>query len=145
MQRPQSHELAARIDAELRERLEEAVDFACLEAMVARRRTLGLPAPVADDARDREEFMRSVRALLEHLRDAVAPDVTAEQRRKIEVAAADGPGDDTSRLLAVHVVLARELPDYWQRFEAGRASWAPDGAGSGGERRGLLDRLFGRG
>ena len=141
MARPEPDDLNSRIDAELRERLAEAVDFACLEAMVARRRTLGLPAPVADDARDREEFTRSVRAFLEHLRRAVAAELTPEQRRKLE-AASDGPGDGTSGLLAVQVVLARELPDYWQRFEAGRATWTPD-AGSGGERRGLLGRLFG--
>ena len=47
-------DLAARIDAELRERIEEAVEFLCLDALVERRRTLGLPPPAADSARHAE-------------------------------------------------------------------------------------------
>lgn len=140
----QPADLAARLDAQLRERLEDAVDFVCLDAMVARRRARGLPPPAADSAPDREEFGQSVRAFLEHLGASVAAGLTPEQTRKVE-AARTGAGDETSRLLAVQVVLARELPDYWQRFEAGWVAWAAEGAGSGGERRGLLDRLFGRG
>ncbi|MBI2160270.1 MAG: hypothetical protein HYU25_07830 [Candidatus Rokubacteria bacterium] len=148
--------LAARLDAQLRERLEEAVDFVCLQALVARRRALGLPAPAADSARDREEFRHGVRAFLEHLRGSVPADLTPEQQRKVEVAAQDA-GDETARLLAVQVALARVLPDYWQRFEAGWTAWAgalsAGGLGgrpeppmySGGERRSLLGRLFGRG
>lgn len=140
----QPADLAARLDAQLRERLEDAVDLVCLEALVARRRARGLPAPVADSARDREEFKHRVRAFLEHLRSSVAADLTPEQQRKVE-AAAQGAGDETARLLAVQVALARELPDYWQRFEAGWTAWAAEGVASGGERRGLLGRLFGRG
>jgi hypothetical protein len=41
-------------------------------------------------------------------------------------------------------VLARELPDYWQRFESARTVYA-EHVESGGERRGLLGRLFGGG
>jgi len=150
-------DLAARIDVELRERLEEAIDFLCLDALVQRRRALGLPAPAADSARDRAEFAAQVRAFLERLR-TLAADVGPEQRRKVEAAerAAD---DETARLLAVQTVLARELPDYWQRFEAARQAYAAERVGSagglggrpeppmfsGGERRGLLRRLFGRG
>lgn len=140
----QPADLAARIDAQLRERLEEAVDFVCLEAMVAQRRARGLPAPAADSARDREELARGVRAFLDHLCSSVAAGLTPEQMRKLE-AAQTGAGDETARLLAVQVALARELPDYWQRFEAGWAAWAAEGVGSGGEGRGLLGRLFGRG
>ncbi len=140
----QPADLAARLDAQLRERLEDAVDFVCLEALVARRRARGLPAPAADSARDREEFAHAVRAFLEHLRGSVAADLTPEQQRKVE-AAAQGAGDETARLLAVQAALARELPDYWQRFETGWTAWAAEGAASGGERRGLLGRLFGRG
>jgi len=142
----QPADLAARIDAQLRERLEEAVDFVCLEAMVARRRARGLPAPAADSERDREEFTGFVRAFLEHLRASLAADLGPEQRRRME-AAEHSAGDEPARLVAVQVVLARELPDYWQRFEASWAVWSAEarGADSGGERRSLLGRLFGRG
>ena len=34
----QPRDLVARVEAELRERIEEAVDFACLDALVERRR-----------------------------------------------------------------------------------------------------------
>lgn len=136
--------LAARLDAQLRERIEDAVDFVCLDAMVAARRARGLPPPAADSAEDREEFSRGVRAFLEHLGASVAAGLTPEQMRKIEAAKSDA-GDETARLLAVQVALARELPDYWQRFEAGWAAWAAEGVGSGSERRDLLGRLFGRG
>src|SRR5207247_590310 len=83
----------------------EAVDFACLDALVAWRRAHGLPAPVAESARDREEFARSVRAFLERLRDAIAVGLTSEQRAKLDAAAHAG-GDPTERLLTVQVALA---------------------------------------
>src|SRR5207253_2797093 len=51
----QPRDLAARIEAELRERIEEAVDLACLDALVKWRRARGLPAPAADSVRDRAE------------------------------------------------------------------------------------------
>ena len=136
-------DLAARIDRELRERLEEAIEFLCLDALVQRRRALGLPAPAADSARDREEFAAQVRAFLERL-GTLAADLGPEPRRKIETAER-GAADETARLLAVQTVLARELPDYWQRFEAARVAYTTERAASGGERRGLLGRLFGRG
>src|SRR5436853_6491998 len=122
--RNQAADLKARIEAQLRERLEEAVDFVCLEALVKRRRALSLPAPSADSTRDREEFTQSVHAFLAELRNTIAPTLSEAQREKI-AAAERPPGDETHRLLGVHVVLARELPDYWQRFEAGRAGSAP--------------------
>jgi hypothetical protein len=139
----QPRDLNARIEAQLRERLEEAVDFVCLEALVRRRQALSLPAPSADNTRDREEFTLSVHAFLSELRAAIAPTLSEAQRQKV-AAAERAPGDDTQRLLGVHVVLARELPDYWQRFESARTIYA-EHVGSGGQRRGLLGRLFGRG
>src|SRR3990172_7628661 len=102
----QPADLAARLDAQLRERLEDAVDFVCLEALVARRRARGLPAPAADSAGDREEFAHGVRAFLEHLRGSVAANLTPEQQRKVE-AAAQGAGDETARLLAGQAALPR--------------------------------------
>ena len=136
--------LTARLETELRERIEEAVDFACLDALVARRRARGLPAPVADSAGDREELARSVRAFLEQLRAAIAVGLTPEQQEKADAAARAG-GDPTQRLLAVQVALAKELPDYWQRFETSRVSYVGAEPASGRERRSLLGRLFRRG
>src|SRR5262244_2082871 len=136
----QPADLNARIEAQLRERLEEAVDFVCLEALVKRRQALALPAPSADNTRDREEFTRSVHTFLAELSSAIAPTLNDEQRRKVAAAAERGPGDETQRLLGVHVVLARELPDYWQRFETARTVYA-EHLDSGSERRGLLGRL----
>ena len=140
----QPRDLVARVEAELRERIEEAVDFACLDALVERRRARGLPAPVADSAHDREEFTQRVRAFLRELRDAVAVDLTPEQRQKVD-AAARAAGEEPQRLLAAQVALARELPDYWQRFEAARLAYVGAESASSGERPGLLRRLFGRG
>lgn len=136
-------DLASRIDAGLRERIEEAVEFLCLDALVERRRALGLVPPAADSATDRAEFTAQVRAFLERL-SALAQDLGPEQRQKV-AAAEQGAGDETARLLAVQLVLARELPDYWQRFDAMRLAYTAERVGSGGERRGLLGRLFGRG
>ena len=139
----QPADLNARIDAQLRERLEEAVDFVCLDALVKRRQALSLPPPLADSTRDREEFTQSVHAFLAELWNAIAPTLSDGQRQKI-AAAQRAPGDETQRLLGMHVALARELPDYWQRFEAGRTAFAEQ-IESGSERRGLLGRLFGGG
>jgi hypothetical protein len=126
-------DLLSLIDAELRERLEEAVDHACLDAMVGARRAAGAPLPVADDVRDREEFTATVRALLERLRDEIPADAN-------EVA----QGDEEWRLLAVQVGRAKALPDYWQRFDVIRQRFTVDYERSRGTRRGVLDRLFGR-
>ena len=129
-------DLLSLIDAELRDRLEEAVDHACLDAMVSARRAAGEALPVADDARDREEFTASVRALLERLRDEIP-------------AAADEvlQGSEEWRLLALQLGRAKALPDYWQRFDAVRQRFTTDyveHGGSRGTRRGVLGRLFGR-
>src|SRR5215467_2514768 len=139
----QPADLNARIEAQLRERLEEAVDFVCLEALVKRRQALSLPAPSADNTRDREEFTRSVHTFLAELASAIAPTLSAEQQGKV-AAIERAPGDETQRLLGVHVVLARELPDYWQRFESAHSVYA-EHIDSSSERRRLLGRLFGRG
>jgi hypothetical protein len=126
-------DLLSLIDAELRDRLEEAVDHACLDAMVSARHALGAPLPVADDVRDREEFTATVRALLERLRDEIPADAN-------EVA----QGDEEWRLLAVQLGRAKALPDYWQRFDVIRQRFTADYASSRGTRRGVLGRLFGR-
>ena len=132
-----SHDLATRIEHEVRERLEEAVDFVCLEALVKTRRARGDAAPAADNPTDRAEYESHVSAFVRLLAAEVrAPDVTAPR-----AAAADVPD---ARLLARQVALARTLPDYWQQFETIAARYLAEPPASGGERRSLLARLFGR-
>ena len=141
-----SLDLFARLDAEIRQRIEEAVDYVCLDAMVQARRARGLPAPVKDSASDRREFDVRVRAFLERLRTEVA--VPSGRPHEAPGSAPGGGGDDeVARLIAVQVVLAKDLPDYWQRFEAVGAAYTAEAAAepppSGREGRGLLGRLFG--
>ena len=143
-----SHGLGTRIEMEVRERLEEAVDYVCLEALVQARRARGLPAPAADNAADRREYTEHVRALLIQLERELTADLDAEQRRRLPAPPAGA--DEEARLMSVQVALARTLPDYWQRFDAVRARYLAEPAGrvagaSGGEGRSLLARLFGRG
>ncbi len=135
-------DLRSRIDLELRSRIEEAVDYACLEAMVKARQAAGAPAPVADSTRDRDEFAARVLAFLERLRAHISARLTEEQRRRLGDAITPRAGDLATGITA-QVSLAREIPDYWQRFEAVRGSAV--GSTSGGEHRGLLGRLLHRG
>ena len=135
-----SHDLATRIEFEVRERLEEAIDYVCLEALVRERRGRGLPPPAAESQDDRRAYTTNVLAFLRLLRRELMPPGGGRP--------AQPPGDEQAALLSGQVALARSLPDYWQRFEilaesflAGTAT--PQGAGSGGESRSLLGRLFG--
>jgi hypothetical protein len=137
-------DLRARIDAQVRERIEEAVDHVCLQALVERRRARGLPAPAADSAADRAEYEADVRAFLERLVAEIVPGLPAEEARRAQDAARAG-GDTALDLMATQVVLAKRLPDYWQRFDDVRGRWLAEPAPSGSERRGLLARLFGHG
>jgi hypothetical protein len=134
-------DLLSLIDAELRDRLEEAVDHGCLEAIVSARRASGAPAPRPDDIRDREEFTATVRALLERLRDEIPADANEVVR---ETSTEDAGADEEWRLLALQIARAKTLPDYWQRFDAVRMRFTADYVSSGGARRGVLGRLFGR-
>jgi hypothetical protein len=143
-----SHGLATRIEHEVRERLEEAIDYVCLEALVRARRTRNLPAPVADNTADRREYTEHVRAFLIQLERELCAELDTEQRQRVSAPASR---DEDARLMAVQVALARLLPDYWQRFDAARARYlaepatGPGADASGSEGRGLLARLFGRG
>jgi hypothetical protein len=137
-------DLIARVDAEVRDRIGEAVDFVCLDSMVQSRSARGLPALAPDSTSDRAEFDRRVEAFLKRLGDAMAPALDAAQRQSL--AAVGHTGDDLAYLLAVQVALAKLLPDYWQRFEQVRVAYAadPDAATppSGRHRPGWLDRLL---
>lgn len=140
-------DLIARVDAEVRDRIGEAVDFVCLESMVRARTAAGLPAPEPDSTSDRAEFDRRVEAFLAQLGDAMVQALDAEQRRSLATADPHG-GNELARLVDVQVALAKLLPDYWQRFEQVRAAHAaePDARTppSGSDRPGWLDRLLGR-
>jgi hypothetical protein len=142
----QPRDLRARVDIEITERLEEAVDFVCLDAMVQRRRARQLPEPAADSTEDRDEFNGRVETFLDRLRRDVAPDAPPTIQRKVDEALERAGTERVRQLLAVQVVLAKELPDYWARFDAIRLAYAADAVddGSGSERRGLLGRLFRR-
>jgi len=138
-----SHDLGTRIDLEVRERLEEAVDYVCLEALVRTRRARGLPPPAADSPADRRAYEANVLAFLRLLRQEVTASLSPEQQQKL-ARSATTPDDEQARLLAVQVALARLLPDYWQRLEAISTRYlAEPDAPSRGE-GGLLARLFGR-
>jgi hypothetical protein len=148
-----SADLRARIEFEVRERLEEALDYICLDALVRDRKARGLPPPAADNPADRRAYGDNVLALLDRLGRELAADLSPEERRRVDTA--EAIGDEQARGLAMQVALARRLPDYWQRFEAISTRFLAeiprvrDGDGgdasSGGESRGLLGRLFGRG
>lgn len=145
----QPRDLLALVEAEVRERLEEAVDSVSLEAMVESRRARGLPPPAADSRADRDEFTARALAFLERLAADIGPVLDDAERRKAEEAALRAGSEPLGRLIAVHVVLARSLPDYWQRFDAVRAAYLAEQAEPGtpsrssGERPGLLRRLLG--
>ena len=140
-------DLIARVDAEVSDRIGEAVDFVCLESMVQTRRAGGLPAPATDSARDRAEFDRRVETFLVRLGDAMLASLDAERQGSL-AAAGRAASDRLAQLIAVQVALAKLLPDYWQQFEQVRVASALEtdvpAPASGRDRPGWLDRLLGR-
>ena len=141
----QPRDLIARVDAEVRDRIGEAVDFVCLETMVRTREARGLAAPRSDSTEDRAEFDASVEAFLTRLADAIRAALGPAERRAVETASTRAIGDRLARLLATQVALAKLLPDYWQRFDDVRAAFAgAPPSPSGRDRPGWLDRLLGR-
>ncbi len=109
--------LGERIEAAVEERLEEAVEFVCMDLLVQLRRAHGRPAPAAKSAGDRQEFQGLVRAWLLHLRGALLDGLPPEEVQKVSRAEEARGREEIPRLLAGQVALARGLPDYWQRFE----------------------------
>ncbi len=135
--------LRARIEAVLLERLEEAVDAACLEVLVEARRGRNLPPPVADDVEDRAEFDRLVGAFLGRLEASMRVGLGDEERSRL-ASAAPGDGAGTARLLADQASLATRLPDYWQRFETVKNEFAAEQKGLPPDRGGRRGRLSDR-
>ena len=139
----QTRDLLSLVDAEVRERIEEAVDFVSLDVMVQSRRAQGLPPPAADNADDRQEFEAGVTAFLERLTADLTEGLRPEQQRKLEDTTSRAGNDRVARLVAIQVALAKQLPDYWQQFEAIRTRHTEAAGASGRERRGFLARFFG--
>jgi hypothetical protein len=133
--------LAARIEAQIRERLEEAVEMAALKLMVDLRARHGLPAPETSSANDRKEFEALTGELFAHLRHAFVAELGEDDRRALEQAEA-GRSSERDRILAGQVLLARRLPDYWQRFEAHDAEYATSRLEAPPPKSGWLGRLF---
>ena len=136
--------LPERIDALLRERLEEAVEFVCMDLLVQLRRAHGRPAPEAKSAGDRQEFQALVRELLRHLRAAFLEGLAPADLQKVSQAEDAQGKEELSRLLAGQTALARTLPDYWQRFETLKTAFTQARLGAPPPRTGILDRFFRR-
>lgn len=136
--------LSERIEALVRERIEEAVEFVCMDLLVQLRRAHGRPAPEAGNAGDRQEFQGLVRELLLHLRAGCLEGLSGEDLDRLSRAEdAHGP-QEIPRLVAGQAVLARALPDYWQRFETLRDAFTRARRGAPPSRPGFLGRLFRR-
>jgi hypothetical protein len=105
-----------RIEAQLRERIEEALEMAALKLMVDARAQTGRPAPESTSAADRAEFQTITGALLSRLHEQFSADLPDEERARLAQAEA-AMSDPAARWLAGQVFLARRLPDYWQRLE----------------------------
>lgn len=133
--------LIERIEAQIRERIEEAVEMAGLEVLVELRRRENRPPPEEDSARDREEFLAMAESLLTFLDDAFRAD--QPEALAPTTSAADAADAVRARRLTGQVALARRLPDYWQRFEAYRVAFASRRLGAATQSRGWLRRLFG--
>jgi len=136
--------LGERIEAVVTERLEEAVEFVCMDLLVQLRRAQGRPAPVTKSASDRQEFQGLVREWLLHLRGALLDGLPPEEVQKVSQAEEARGREEIPRLLAGQVALARALPDYWQRFETLRAAFIETRLSAPPASPGFLGRLFRR-
>jgi hypothetical protein len=132
--------LKARIDALVLERLEEVVDNVCLEVMVEARRQAGRPTPVAESAEERRELEALVAEFLRRLHAGIRETVTPDERAELTPSAPE----DRAAFLAVHVTLAKRLPDYWQRFEQVRQAFVVEQRQGPAARAGFLRQLLGR-
>ncbi len=135
--------LRERIDGQLQERIEEAVEMAGLELLVALRKKQHRPAPEEHSGADRQEFEALAADLLASLRSALRGELSGVELTALDAAEASA-GDVRPQVLAGQVFLAKRLPDYWQRFEAHRAAHAQARLSETVESAGWLRRLFAR-
>ena len=134
--------LIERIDAQLAERIEEAVEMAALHLLVELRKRHDRPAPETDSRADREEFQALAEDLLAYLGKAFEAELAAERRPGLERARAEG-ADPRARQLRGQIFLARQLPDYWQRLETHRGAHAEAHLAAPRQPTGFLKRLLG--
>ena len=134
--------LVERIEAQLRERIEEAVEMAALKLMVDLRAETGRPAPESTSTADRAEFQATTRAVLSRLREAFLAELPGHLRPRFDAVEAAAATEEPARLLAGQVFLARQLADYWQRFERYQRDDA-ERCLAEARRPGWLKRLFG--
>jgi hypothetical protein len=135
--------LHERIDAQLRERIEEAVEMAALELLVELRKQQGRAAPEEGNAEDREAWHALGRDVLAALREGFAASLGADEQAALARAEAGG-ADAHAQALAGQVALARRLPDYWQRFDGHRAAYLAHRLSGAQSPPGWLRRLFSR-
>ena len=133
--------LIERIDAQLAERIEEAVEMAALHLLVELRKRHNHPAPETDSRADREEFQALAADLLAYLGRAFEAGLESERRPALEWARAEG-ADARARDLRGQIFLARQLPDYWQRLEVHRAAHAEAHLAASPPPTSFLKRLF---
>jgi hypothetical protein len=133
-------DLRARIAAQLRERIEEALEMFALKVLVDRRAREGRPAPETSSDADRREFEQTDSDLIAHLRRAFDADLAPELRQALaEAEQPAAPGRE--RLMAGQVWLAGRLPDYWQQLERHAAAFP--GVDPSAGPTGWLARIFG--
>jgi len=125
--------LLERIDAQVRERVEEALDFFLLDLLVQLRRARGRRAPVEGNSRDRREFEGLAREFLLALEAECGPGASPTPTAAPDLAA----------LVGRQVGYARTQPDYWQRFDRAKERFRAARLEAAG-RPSLLRRLFGR-
>jgi len=133
--------LIERIDAQLAERIEEAVEMAALHLLVELRKRHNRPAPETDSRADREEFQALTAELLAYLGQAFEAGLSSECRPNLARARVAG-ADARSRELRGQIFLARQLPDYWQRLETHRAAHAEKRLAAPPPPTGLVKRLL---
>ena len=117
--------------------------MAGLELMVELRRRHGRPAPDTDERGGPQRSSRTARARSSPTCARPSrPSSRADQRKALE--RAETAPDEPEPLLAGQALLARELPDYWQRFETHRAAYARACLEAPPPPSGWLGRLLGR-
>ena len=134
--------LRERIDAQLAERIEEAVEMAALHLLVELRKRQKAPAPESDSRADRDEFAMLAADLLAYLGEAFEAALSPAQRSELDRIRA-GATEARARGLLGQVFLSRQLPDYWQRFEAYRAAHAEARLASPHRPKSILRRFLG--